>query len=306
MIFPKKLEKTDYIGIISPASCEEKSFIESKLKFLSEIGIKYKIGNSIFNKYGYFAGTDSERASDFMNMICDPEIKAIICFRGGYGCIKILDKLNYSTIKDNPKFIIGYSDITLLLNYISKKTGIVTYHGPMINSNLEDSITFEGLKNQLYKLNSKVILNETLFNNLTILNPNTLNKNIINGRLVGGNLSMICSSMGTPYEINTKNSILLLEDIGECPYKIDRMLTQLFLSNKFKSVKAILLGHFTNCESSVPNRSFSLKETLLHNLIPLDIPIFSGFPSGHDYPNVTLPIGANIRIDLKKKLFVIQ
>lgn len=306
MIFPEKLKRNDYIGIVSPASCEEREYIESKIHILSKLGINYKLGKSLFNKYGYFAGTDSERAADFMHMILDPEIKGIICFRGGYGSIRILNHLNYNLIKANPKIILGYSDITLLLNYISQKTGLITYHGPMINSNLTDTLTLESLKKQLYTPNNKIILDKITYNKLTILNENKINKDILTGHLIGGNLSMLCSSLGTPYEVNMKNSILLLEDIGECPYKIDRMLTQLRLSNKFKSVKAILLGHFTNCESSVPNRSFSLNETLLQNLLPLNIPLFLNIPSGHNYPNLTFPIGSNIKIDFKKKIFTIQ
>lgn len=304
MIFPNKLQLNDLIGIVAPASCEEKSIIDEKLKAISDLGINYKIGKSLYSKYGYLAGTDIERGKDFMDMVKNPSIKAIISFRGGYGSIRMLKYLNLKIIKNNPKIILGYSDLTVLLNYISNKCDLVTYHGPMINSNLNDKKTLKSLKSQLYSNQNDILY--TLTEKNEILNFPLGSIPPIYGKLVGGNLSMICSTIGTPYEIDTKDSILLLEDIGESPYKIDRMITQLYLSKKFKSVKAILLGHFTDCEPVNLNRSFSSHETLIKNLKHLNIPIIFNIACGHDYPNCTFPIGAYIKIDLKNNIICIK
>lgn len=301
MLKGKTLKTGSTIGIISPASCEDKNVIKEKLRVFSNLGFKLKLGAHLFDKYGYLAGTDYCRAYDLNNMFLDNSIDGIICFRGGYGSMRTLPYINKHVIRSNPKFFCGYSDITLLLNYFSN-LGLITFHGPMINSSFSDKITLDSFK-EISSYNQKgYTYNLSKFDNINYINPNDFS-----GKLVGGNLSMIYSSLGTPYEVKTKNSILLLEEVNENPYAIDRMLTSLIFNKKiFKSCNAIILGSFEGCTLSNYSKSFTLKEIIIDRLKPLNIPIITGFPFGHSYPNITVPIGTKATFFYEKKLLTID
>jgi len=227
-------------------------------------------------------------------MFLDNSIDGIVCFRGGYGSIRTLPYINPKVIKKNPKFFCGYSDITILLNYFAK-LGLITFHGPMINSDFTNEETLKSFLN-ISSSSSNIIYNLNDYNNIFYINPNSFS-----GKIVGGNLSVICSSIGTSFEINTKNSILLLEDINEPPYAIDRMLTQLLYAKKLDSCRGIILGSFKGCDLADYIRSLSLKEIILDRLGPLDIPIITGFPFGHSYPNITIPIGCKGHFSYENK-----
>lgn len=280
------------IGIISPASGDDSSTIDLYINNFKKLGFNIKEGKNLRKKHLYLSGTDKERATDLNEMFLDENIDAIICFRGGYGSIRMIPFIDFKAIKKNPKPFYGYSDITLLLNYINKKTGLVTYHGPMIKSDFTQKETLQYLKKSLVQKSSyEIDLNQ--FPNII-----SYSKDIINGQINGGNLSIICSSLSTPYEINFKNSILLLEEINEDSYSIDRMISQLISTGKLKDVKGFLLGHFT------PSNTITQK-ILLDLLLPLNKPILTGIPIGHDYPNITIPIGQKCTIDYsKKKIFI--
>lgn len=269
------------LGIIAPASPDDKTFINNKINEFSSLGFNVKLGNHLFDKCGFLAGSDKDRATDLMNMFLDTDIDGIICFRGGYGSIRILPYLDINLIENNKKFFCGYSDITILLNYFAKHN-IISFHGPMVNSNFKNKATLENFLNLCkFSLNNYSL---NLFND----NLRIYNKNNFFGKIVGGNLSIICSSIGTPYEINTKDSILLIEEVNEAPYAIDRMLTQLYLNNKLSCCNGIILGHMKGCFSNYS----SLERIILDKLVPLNIPIISNAHFGHDYPNLTIPIGA--------------
>lgn len=301
MLKGKALKPNCTLGIIAPASCEDESVITEKLNFFSSLGFNLKLGKHLFDKYGYLAGTDYLRAYDLNNMFLDDSIDGIVCFRGGYGCIRALPYINKSIIKHNPKFFCGYSDITLLLNYFSK-LGLITFHGPMVNSNFKDKPTLDSFK-EISSYNQKgYTYNLNEFDNINYINPKNFK-----GKIAGGNLTMICSALGTPYEVQTKNSILLLEEINENPYVIDRMLTLLLLNKKvFKNCKGIILGSFEGCSLSNYSKSFKLEEIIMNRLKPLNIPIITGFPFGHSYPNITIPIGVDATFDYNKKLLTIN
>lgn len=279
----KALTPCSTIGIIAPASPENKDIIHEKIdQFIASTGFNVTLAPHIYDRYEYLAGDDICRAHDLNNMFLDKSIDGIICLRGGYGSIRMLPFIDKNIIKKNPKFFSGFSDITLLLNYFSK-LGLPTFHSPMITSNFNDKITLNSFldissynsKNYKYNLND--------FNSLYYIN-----KRSFKGKIVGGNLSMICSSIGTPFEVSTTNSILLLEEVNEAHYAIDRMLSQLIYSGKFKNCKGIILGHFSN-----NSKNFELKEILLNKLQNLNIPIIVNLPFGHNYPNITIPIGCN-------------
>ncbi|MBU3196894.1 S66 peptidase family protein [Clostridium algidicarnis] len=290
-----KLEFGDTISVIAPAGFEENSIIDEKINIISSLGFNIKKSVHLYDKYGYLAGNDMDRSKDLMDAFKDPSVKAIICFRGGYGSSRILPYLNFETIKENPKIFMGFSDITVLLNSIYEKSSLITYHGPMVNSDMMNIYNLKNFVNTLMKNND--ILN--------ISNPkndklNFYGSNSIEGYLVGGNLSIICSTLGTPYEIDTKDKILFIEEINEEPYKIDRMLTQLKLANKLDCCKGFILGKFTNCNTS-NTRSFSLTQVLRDNLLSFNKPTVINISSGHDNNNLILPIGAKYKIDVKKE-----
>ncbi len=279
----KKLCIGDTIGIIAPAGCEKNNLTDYNLKQIKDLGFKIKESTNLRKVNNYLAGTDKERANDFMEMFNDPLVKAIFCYRGGYGSIRMMPYINWNVIKNNPKIFCGFSDITLLLNYINKILNIPTFHTPMVNSNFKDKLTKEYFLNLLTNNSDKIYLNQ--FSSIKVFN-----KKNISASLCGGNLSMICSALSTPYDIDTTNKILLLEDVNEPIYKIDRMLTQLLLSKKLHKCSGFILGHFTPYNEDV--------YTLIRDiLIPLNKPIIAGFPTGHDYPNISLPIGSNINLD---------
>lgn len=302
MLKLKHLSKGSTIGIVAPASPSESDFINQKISSFKNLGFNIKKGKHIYKINGYLAGNDTERAEDLMDMFTDSSIDAIVCFRGGYGSIRMLPYLNTKIIKNNPKPICGYSDITLLLNHISNSCSFTTFHSPMVNSNFNDSITKDIFLNVLTSANKGFQYDLSKLSS-TI---NILNKKDFKGRLVGGNLSMICSAIGTPYEINFNNSIILIEEINENPYVIDRLLSQLICSNKFKSCRGIILGHFTDCTLSDYSKSFNLDDIIAQKLIPLNIPIIKNFPCGHSYPNVILPIGCNIEFNSQNSTLIIS
>lgn len=291
----KSLKFGNTIGLISPASPEEPDKIKKSIEFLKEQGFKVKEGKHLYDKLGYLAGTDKDRAKDLMDMFLDDSVDMILCVRGGYGCMRILPLLDYGTIKKNPKIFIGFSDITTLLNKLTQQCGLITFHGPMGTSNLEDSETLKSFLSTLmngyrpYKLKNPENIS---------LNCNT--RGIAEGKIVGGNLSLIASTLGTPYEIDTKGNILFIEDISEQPYAIDRYLTQLFLAGKLQECSGFIIGQFTKC--SLPNydRSLTLNDIIKDRIISLKKPTLSNFMSGHDYPKLTIPIGAKARIDCYK------
>lgn len=296
----KKLCFGDTIGIVAPASCDDDNVINEKIEIFKSLGFKIKKGRHLYDKYGYLAGKDKERADDLNEMFANPKIKAIICYRGGYGSIRMLKYLDLSIIKKNPKIFCGFSDITLILNYLYKKCNLITFHGPMINSKLSDPITKESLFKALVKGTHPY--NIPLYKNCNYYN---FRKATTSGILVGGNLSLICNSLKTPYEIDTKNKILLIEDVSENIYSIDRMLNQLIYSKKLLDCKGIILGYFTPNINDKQKNNFSFNELIKKLLIPLKKPIITNFPSGHEYPNITLPIGSLVEIDsLQKKLSI--
>ena len=292
MVKFQKLKVGDTIGIVSPASGDSADVINYNISSFKNLGFKIKEGKYLRRKNDYLAASDKERAEDLMEMFKDKEVKAIVAYRGGYGCIRMLPYLDMGVIKRNPKILCGYSDLTVLLNYLSQKTGLITFHGPMINSKISsDEIT----KNSFLSL----LTDESNLINISTKDFKVENKELFRGILCGGNLTMICSTLGTPYEINTRNKILMIEDVNEENYAIDRYLMQLKLSGKLDSCRAFLIGYFTPYNPKTIN-------TILSILLPYKKPIIYNIPFGHDYPNITLPIGSSILFDAAKDKLIIK
>ncbi|SFX49792.1 muramoyltetrapeptide carboxypeptidase [Thermoactinomyces sp. DSM 45891] len=288
----RALKLGDTIGIIAPASPTNPEEQEQALEIFSEFGFNLKLGNSLWQQHGYLAGHDWNRAEDLNRMFADPEVDAIFCMRGGYGTPRILDLIDYRGIRKNPKIFVGYSDITALHLAIHRFTGLVTFHGPMITE-LARKPDFHSWS--------------TLFQHLTSHVPvaryeEPIEKHCIvvgsaRGPLIGGNLSLLVSTLGTPFEIDTTGKILFIEDVDEDPYRVDRMLTQLRHATKLQNAAGIVFTDFTDCTAENGEKSLTIREILDGIVKPLGIPCYYGLNVGHTQPNWTLPIGVLTEID---------
>ena len=301
IIKPGKLKKGDKVGLISPGSYITEAQLKESVENLESIGLKAFYTKNILKKYGYLAGTDKERADDVNRMFADKSIKGIFAARGGYGCARILPMLDYEMIRKNPKILIGYSDITALLYGISSQTGLVTFHGPVGIS------TFNEYSNTHVK---NILFNPSNLYKMTNLPEDekllqVINKGTAKGKLVGGNLSIVVTMIGTKYDVDLKDKIVFLEDVGEEPYKIDRMLTHLLEATNIKEAAGIALGVFKNCEISKEDPEFenslTLQEVFNDRFGDLNIPVISGLSFGHISNKFTLPFGINAKLDTKEK-----
>lgn len=301
MIKPKRLQPGEMVGVIAPASSPNQEYLERGIGFLQGLGLKVKVGKNVAKAYGYLAGTDDERLEDLHEMFNNPEIKAIICACGGYGTGRVASNINYEMIKSNPKILWGYSDITFLHTAIRQETGLVTFHGPMLGSDIgkEDThpLSKEGF-NQLFEP-----INLTYTEDISRLE--TLVEGVASGPLVGGNLSLLVSTLGTRHELDTKDKILLLEDIGEEPRAVDRMLNQLYMSGKLDEACGILIGDFFDC---LPKKglSLSLEEVIMHYVRLAAKPSIKGFLMGHCNPHVSVPLGVPATINTFEKKLVVE
>lgn len=290
----KRLKKGDTIGLVAPAGIEKVEKIEIGIEKLKSLGFNIKQGKHIYDKWGYFAGKDEDRAQDIMDMFEDDEVDMVLCVRGGYGSMRLLPYMNFSKIKKNPKIFMGYSDITVFLNAIYEKEELITFHGPMLSSDLEVKETLDSVINTLMKG----------YEPYSILNPENVpmfsnTDKSAEGRIVGGNLSLICGMLGTPYEIDIKDKILFIEEVGEAPYRTDRMLSQLQLSKKLEKCAGIILGQFTDCDEEKGEDNFTLNEVLLDRIMSLNKPVLMNVMSGHDKPKLVIPIGAKAKLDCR-------
>ncbi|MBF0597622.1 S66 peptidase family protein [Faecalibacter rhinopitheci] len=299
MIRPAYLQKGDKIAIVAPAKRMIEGELEEAINLIQEWGFEVTLGKNIYKEYnlGYlYAGTDEERAEDFQWALDDPSIKAIWCARGGYGCVKIIDKLDFSTFKQNPKWIIGYSDITVFHNHINQ-LGFQTIHG----------VTAKKLVGVDYHENSYLSLYKTLVGekiNYTIPTTHLFNKvGEAEGELVGGNLSIIYSLLGSISAINPKGKILFIEDWFENWYAVDRMLMNLKRNGIFDQINGLILGSFTHMDTEEENSQnyYHPYDPNTYNVIQeltktLNIPIGYEFPAGHTGYNLSLKMGDKVHL----------
>jgi muramoyltetrapeptide carboxypeptidase len=285
-IIPEMPKAGDTIGIIAPASSFDREKFFRGCERLRALGYKIFFHESIFEKDSYFAGTHERRAWELHQMFEKRFVKAIFCARGGYGSNHLLPLLNIDLITANPKMLMGYSDMTSLLTYIHDRTGLATYHGPMVAKDFAET--------------------ETEIDFTSVLNVNVTGAQIspgtCGGKLYGGCLSMLTASLGTPYEVHTKGTVLFIEDVATKPYQIDRMLMQLKLAGKLEEVRGIVFGEMTDCFH--PGTDENLLKTAVRDVLrDFDGPIGWGVRSGHlsDYrvPGVTLPLGAEVTLTVK-------
>lgn len=309
IIKPKRLKDGDRIALVAPGSYISESELQESVKNLSDLGFQVTFTERLTLQNGYFSGTDSQRAEDLMEMFERDDVDAIMCVRGGYGCARILPLLDYNIIKKNPKILIGYSDVTALLYGIFKKTGLITFHGPVATStfnefsiqNLE-SVLMNPEKNKKF-LNANPASDENIYGVQTLVNGKA------KGRLIGGNLSIMVSLIGTKYDIDYAGKIIFIEEIGEEPYRIDRMLTQLIQADKFKNAAGIMMGIFSKCEPKEKDasfsKSFSLMEVLKDRFSDFKIPVIYGMSSGHVKDKFTIPFGGLAELDTNEQSFTL-
>lgn len=284
-IKPPRLNPGDEIGIIAPAGPVTPTELSPCIDLLTSMGYGVRPSTHLYHKKEYLAGEDDARLEDLHLMFRNDHIKAIFCARGGYGCLRLLDKIDYHLIRENPKVIIGYSDITALLLAILNESGIVTFHGPVVR----DLSREMDLDSFFRPIASQGPLAMDLSRGVTLVPGET------RGILLGGNLSLISHLIGTPYMPSLHGRILFIEEKGEPLYKIDRMLTYLKLSGLFQNLSGLILGHFENCGD------VSAIHRLFRDIgIASNIPICSGLPVGHGKENLTIPIGVQANLDTIK------
>ena len=291
---PLALREGDTIGIVAPAWSFDPENFKKGVEKLCRLGYRLKYRQSIFNKYWSMAGYDRQRAKQINEMFADNTVKAIFCAKAGYGSFRTLPYLDKKIIKMNPKIFIGYSDITTLLLYLYKTGNMVVFHGPVVAGEIHNDMNPATLTYLLRCINEPKPLGKLKFRTMRTLRPGKAN-----GILIGGNMSLITSAIGTPYEVDTDNKILFLEDVGEDLETIDQYLMQLKLAGKFRSIKGIVFGRMLNCVDSSGNQ-YNIRRVLANILSDLKIPIVYGFPSGHrvagDF-NITLPFGSSVTLD---------
>lgn len=309
IIKPRALRKGDTVGIIAPSSpLFEESEIEFTYQWLNKLGLKWKVGKHIFEKYSDLAGSDEARAEDFMSLWCDAHVDAIIPICGGNGAARILPLLDFEMIAKYPKVFVGYSDITALLVPIHQRTGLVCFYGPMAASFYKASYTYHYWTKAVMSNRPIGLVTDPVADQ--VWQPKYPPPRVViaegraRGRLTGGCATLVKQLIGTPFEMETDGKILFLEDLHEEPHQIDRYLTQLLLSGKLQRVAGILIAECIHCKPGESSRrrfplNYSLEAVLRDRLGGLGIPVVYGMRFGHGDDQFTLPLGAMATLDAK-------
>ena len=311
MIAPPLLKPGDTIMFVAPAGPLDRQRMELAKQRLEERGYRIKMRDDMFAETGYLAGSDQRRAEELMQAFLDPEVDAVFPGTGGYGTMRMLELLDFDAIRANPKLFIGFSDITALHSALNQHAGLVTYHSPNPMWGL-------GSEDNLQPFSAKYFfgaVEQAAHDELAdpqdgyliecpdgVPQPVALGSGRARGRLVGGNLSLVAAVEGTPYAIDTQDAILLIEDVHEAPYRIDRMLRQLQLAGKLEGLRGAVLGQFTDAydedeEQPAEGDDFSVNGVLRQYFADAGIPVLMNFPIGHYPQNCTLPLGAEVEID---------
>jgi muramoyltetrapeptide carboxypeptidase len=266
---------------------------------MEAMGLKVKVGSNFKNRFGHLAGTDEERAADFNAMFADPEVKAIICLRGGSGAARILPLIDYEQVKANPKPLLGYSDITALHCALYSQTGLISFHGPngsgswnSFHANQFQQLFFDqkllSFKNEVTKGDDLVAKGNRI---------QTLTKGTAEGKILGGNLTVLTALSGTPYYPDFQDSILFIEDVGEDPYRIDRMMSTLKLNGTLGKIKGFVFGQCSDCKPGSGYGAFTVDQIMDQYIIPLGIPAYFGAMIGHISKQFIIPVGARVRLN---------
>lgn len=297
---PKALKKGSRVALISPASeTSDSEFLKRMEARARAMGWEPVLGKYAGEKHAYFGGTDEQRAADVMWAFTDESIDGVVSMRGGWGCARILDRLDFEVIAENPKVLMGYSDLTALLIAVEQKCGFPTFHGPVVSSTDSDYSTFwldravgsgEGIGGW-----EAPELDDPLFELTTVVSG------VGEGKLTGGNLSILASLCGTPWQNESEGRVVFMEDVEEAPYRIDRMLTQMIQAGCFKGCAGVLVGQFTRCDEKAPNSEWKVADVIRDRLGGLGVPVLAGCPIGHVKEKWTLPLGVRVKLDAGAK-----
>lgn len=300
IVKPERLRVGDTVGLIAPANA---TFLPVELdvarETLEALGLRVKAGAHLLDRYGYFAGRDAQRAADVNAMFADPEVRAVLALRGGWGSARLLPHLDYELIRRHPKILMGYSDVTALLNAVHARTGLVTFHGP-VGISTWTPFSVEHMAAALFEGDA-----------LTLANPVELRDGLVQaedriqvvtpgrarGRLLGGNLTVLSAIVGSPYMPAMDGAILFLEDTGEQVYRMDRMLTHLGLASVLGRLRGFVFGRCTDCKPGEGYGALTLDEVLTDHVKPLGIPAFRGAMIGHIDRQFTVPVGLEAEMD---------
>jgi muramoyltetrapeptide carboxypeptidase len=303
LVRPRTLREGDTVGLITPGTyVSDPDRLALVVRTVQYFGLRPKMGRNVGARDGYLGGTDQQRLDDLHEMFRDPEVKAVFAIRGGHGSIHLLDRIDYGLLRAHPKIFLGYSDITCLHLAIHKRAGLVTFHGPMMISAFTE-FTQKWFRRALFGSEPLgALANPPETNQLRPAHSlRTVRPGKTRGRLIGGNLTLVCRTLGTPYEIDTRGRILFIEDVDEQPYAIDGMLTQLRLAGKLEAAAGIVFGECSDCRPRdfQPSfeSSFSVGEVVDQILGKLEIPVLSGLAIGHTDDQLTLPLGAAATLD---------
>lgn len=295
MRIPKALEPGNRIALTCPASPPAEGTIERAKAHLETMGFHVVVGASCLYSGGYLAGTPQLRAEELQHFFEDPTIDGIIAAKGGYGSVQIIDALDYEAIKKHPKVFLGYSDITTLHLALNRYADLETYHGPMP--------TTEWIRPDFDERSRQSLL-QTIFAppkpiDIAVATCRVPRSGSARGVLTGGNLALLAAAVGTPYAPETNGRILLIEDVDESPYRIDRMLWQLRLAGLFDGIAGLILGPFTRCEDG---GEITVDDVLDDLIRTLDCPVVMDFPAGHELPALTLPMGRTLNLEAKERM----
>jgi len=294
MKYPKKLEAGATVGLICPSSAVSAERVTQCRKVIEDMGYKVKMADNLAVNYaGYMADKGDVRGRWINAMFADPEVDAIFCVRGGEASSRAMEYLDLDMIKENPKIFVGYSDVTNLHMAFNQQCGFVTFHGPMVSSNMVDQFDEETRESFFHAISADEAYE---FKNPKGYEISVMHGGKAEGILTGGNLTLLSTSLGTPYELDTKGKILFIEEVGEITSRIDRLATQLRNSGKLQECAGILLGQFTDCENK-EEPSFDAIACFREILEGIDVPVLYNIQSGHDFPMMTLPMGARCTVD---------
>ncbi len=281
---PLALKPGDTLGIVAPASPFDRKLFDAGIRALETMGFRLSLHEKIYKREGYLAGSDRHRANHLARLFDDPQIDGIICARGGYGTLRILELLDVDLISANPKAFVGFSDITALLVFLSERCRMVCFHGP--------TVTTLGKGNPLTRDQFFTTLTQQTPLSFFADSPRIIHHGKAEGRFLCGNLTLFCHLLGTEFQPDFSGCILLLEDQGEAPYRIDRMLTHMRLAGCFDTIAGLAVGTFTNC-----GKEKEVDAIIADRLEGLDIPVVAGFNVGHTDVNLTLPVNISVQLN---------
>ncbi|MDQ2872741.1 MAG: LD-carboxypeptidase [Candidatus Eremiobacteraeota bacterium] len=301
MIRPPALRKGDVVALVAPSGpLAAASELDRACDVVRALGFEPRVAANAGLRDGYLAGSDERRAADFNAAARDPKIRGIFAVRGGYGAMRILDAVDYSALRADPKVVLGFSDVTALLNAVTQRAGIVTFHGPVAALSAFTPFVIEALY--------RAVSSAEPIGTLQMPDTVAIAPGRASGRLCGGNLSLLTALSGTPYAVDFNNALLFFEDVDEAPYRIDRMLTQLRLSGTIQRAAAILIGQCRGCHVDAEHvyAEMPLARTLHGRLHDLAVPVLSGASIGHIEEQWTIPIGVPATLDADARTLTIN